>query len=285
MNEQMKDEIVSIKSDLSLFHKLYHQNQSAASSGVSFKYIIQREKKVIKEPGNSSPPSSFAPALKSHEDKGLQQPESVNSFVEYIQREKIDNESLFGSNGDTSGSHQENQDPNNLPTSQVQLFPPFQCEELAGIPVTPPPKQHTHIQTNGTRKLQVDNKKLSLAVSGQGLQVIEESQAKDFFINHFNKFIGPFNSGLNRDFISSDITHIQKNPAESSFYLRFSSADLRDAVFLNKFCLSSEAVGDCKLYLHSFLSEKEKRHQARLLKEFYSLSTKTDGKYSFRFIL
>jgi len=57
---------------------------------------------------------------------------------------------------------------------------------------------------------------------------------------------------------------------------------LRDAVFYNKFCLSTDAVGEYKLYLHSFLSAREKKQQAKLLKEFYSLSTKSDGKYSFR---
>ena len=128
----------------------------------------------------------------------------------------------------------------------------------------------------------MDNKAVSLAVSGHALLSIEECDAKDFFVNQFNKYIGPFNSGLSRDFVSSDITHIQKNLDESTFYLRFKSEDLRDAVFHNKFCLSSDAVGDCKLYLHSFLSPKEKRQQAKLLKEFYALSTKEDGKYSFR---
>ena len=132
-----------------------------------------------------------------------------------------------------------------------------------------------------TSKLLVDNKKLSLAISGQCLQNVGKSDAKEFFTKHFNRFIGPFNSGLTRDFVISDITHIQKN-LDSSFYLRFKNADLRDAVFFNKFCLSADAAGPEKLYLHSFLSAKEKRHQDELLKIFYTLSNKSDGKYSFR---
>ena len=107
-------------------------------------------------------------------------------------------------------------------------------------------------------------------------------RAKQLFINEFNRFIGPFNSGLARNFVNSDIIHNQKNLDDSFFYLRFKNADLRDAVFFNKFCLSSDAVGESKLYLHSFLSAKEKRSQAKLLKDFYTLSSKTDGRYSFR---
>ena len=128
----------------------------------------------------------------------------------------------------------------------------------------------------------MDNKALSLAVSGHVLQEVEESEAAVFFIQQFNRYIGPFNSGLTRDFVASDISHIQKNLDDNSFYLRFKNEELRDAVFYNKFCLSTDAVGEYKLYLHSFLSAREKKQQAKLLKDFYSLSTKSDGKYSFR---
>ena len=76
----------------------------------------------------------------------------------------------------------------------------------------------------------MDNKRLSLAISGQYLQSVDESKAKEFFINQFNRFIGPFNSGLARNFVNSDITHIQKNLDDSSFYLRFKNADLRCCV-------------------------------------------------------
>jgi len=64
---------------------------------------------------------------------------------------------------------------------EPQFSPSIQSKELASIPASPPPPKHNnnHSSTDG---LLVDNKSLSLAVSGSALQDIQESEAKDFFV-------------------------------------------------------------------------------------------------------
>ena len=273
-----------------VFHSAtYQQNQNEALGQISFKDIIHQQKNENNKESDSSSSPPIASALDSHGDNYHHQSSELASsrspegsitkmparHTQPVSFNCKDEASRTNATTEISSKDEEK----DCPKQVFKEVPLNQLLKTTGI-VTPP-RKNALLETSQTPKLLVDNKKISLAISGQCLQNVEEGEAKEFFIKHFNNFIGPFNSGLTRDFVISDITNIQKN-LDSSFYLRFKNADLRDAVFLNKFCLSADAVGPDKLYLHSFLSAKEKRHQDKLLKDFYTLSSKSDGKYSFR---
>ena len=138
-------------------------NSTSAGNWVNrpFESIAQArswwERNEIKESGCSSSPSTIAPALKTSD---ISQLKSL-ACLEY----KVDSR-------DNCSKSQES-----TPASQIQ------CEDVASVPVTVPQsqKQNCDQSIDETSQLLMDNERLSLAISGQDLQSVDESQSKITF--------------------------------------------------------------------------------------------------------